>query len=128
MLYLVFFAPGMGPMPWTINSEIHPLWARSTGNALSSATNWVSNFVVSMTFLTLTEQITKYGTYWLLVGVSTLGLAFFAAFLPETKGKRLEEVEQLFERPLCGGGGRAKAKVAPAGGTVQANYGTNTSP
>jgi len=50
-------------MPWTINSEIYPLWARSTGNSLSTATNWLSNVVVSMTFLTLTETITKYGMF-----------------------------------------------------------------
>ncbi|CAG5118305.1 unnamed protein product [Candidula unifasciata] len=98
-LYLMCFAPGMGPMPWTINSEIHPLWARSTGNALSAATNWVFNLLVSMTFLTMTETITKYGTYWLFVGISVVGLVFFLVFLPETKGSKLEDVEELFSRP-----------------------------
>ena len=52
---------GMGPMPWTINSEIYPLWARSTGNAAATTVNWVSNLVIAMTFLTLTEAITTYG-------------------------------------------------------------------
>ncbi|XP_005112683.2 proton myo-inositol cotransporter [Aplysia californica] len=99
VLYLMFFAPGMGPMPWTINSEIYPLWARSTGNSLSAATNWVANLLVSMTFLTLTETLTKYGTYWLFVCMSILGLAFFAKCLPETRGKRLEDVEELFAQP-----------------------------
>ena len=50
-------------MPWTINSEIYPTWARSTGNALSTTTNWVFNLFVSLTFLTLMENITKYGKY-----------------------------------------------------------------
>lgn len=99
-LYLMFFAPGMGPMPWTINSEIYPLWARSTGNSLSTATNWLSNLLVSMTFLTLTETITKYGTYWLFVGIVVLGLVFIGLTLPETKGTKLEEVEKLFSDPL----------------------------
>ncbi|CAL1532975.1 unnamed protein product [Lymnaea stagnalis] len=99
VLYLMFFAPGMGPMPWTINSEIYPIWARSTGNSLSAATNWISNLIVSMTFLTLTETLTKYGTYWLFVGIAILGLVFFGVCLPETKGCKLEEVEELFAQP-----------------------------
>ncbi|XP_045166344.1 proton myo-inositol cotransporter-like isoform X2 [Mercenaria mercenaria] len=100
-IYLMFFAPGMGPMPWTINSEIYPLWARSTCNSLATATNWLSNLVVSMTFLTLTETITKYGTYWLFVGIVVIALVFMAVTLPETRGTKLEEVETLFSQPLC---------------------------
>ncbi|KAK6993628.1 proton myo-inositol cotransporter [Biomphalaria glabrata] len=99
ILYLMFFAPGMGPMPWTINSEIYPIWARSTGNSLSAATNWIANLLVSMTFLTLTETLTKYGTYWLFVGIAILGLVFFGICLPETKGRKLEDIEDLFSQP-----------------------------
>lgn len=53
----------MGPMPWTINAEIYPLWARSTCNSIATSTNWFFNFLVSMTFLTLTEILTRQGIY-----------------------------------------------------------------
>lgn len=48
-------------MPWTVNSEIYPLWARSTGNACSSGVNWVFNVLVSLTFLHTAEYLTYYG-------------------------------------------------------------------
>lgn len=51
----------MGPMPWTINAEIYPLWARSTCNSIATSANWFFNFLVSMTFLTLTEILTREG-------------------------------------------------------------------
>ncbi|XP_061187255.1 proton myo-inositol cotransporter-like [Saccostrea echinata] len=111
VLYLMFFAPGMGPMPWTINSEIYPLWARSMGNAISTATNWIFNLAVAMTFLTLTESITKYGTYWLFVGIVFCGFLFIVAALPETKGKSLEEVETLFQGSVCPGFSRKLHKT-----------------
>ena len=96
VLYISAFAPGMGPMPWTINSEIYPLWARSTGNAFATATNWTFNLVISMTFLSLTEWITRYGAFWLYGGIAFCGWVFFFVYVPETKGKSLEELEHIF--------------------------------
>ncbi|XP_063164049.1 proton myo-inositol cotransporter isoform X2 [Candoia aspera] len=101
VLYLVFFAPGMGPMPWTVNSEIYPLWARSTGNACSSGVNWIFNVLVSLTFLHTAEYLTYYGAFFLYAGFAFVGLIFLYGCLPETKGKKLEEIEGLFETSLC---------------------------
>ncbi|KAJ8046807.1 Proton myo-inositol cotransporter [Holothuria leucospilota] len=100
ILYLMFFAPGMGPLPWTVNAEIFPQWARSTGNAITSAVNWTFNIIVSMTFLTLTEIITRQGTFALYAVICFTGLLFMYLCLPETKGKPLEEVTNLFLYPL----------------------------
>ncbi|XP_069100999.1 proton myo-inositol cotransporter-like [Argopecten irradians] len=104
VLYLIFFAPGMGPMPWTINSEIYPLWARSTGNAASTFTNWIFNLAVSMSFISLTETLTRQGTFCLYAGMAFIGVVTLGFLLPETKGKSLEEVEGLFAQPWCSGG------------------------
>ncbi|XP_036376187.1 proton myo-inositol cotransporter-like isoform X2 [Megalops cyprinoides] len=101
ILYLAFFAPGMGPMPWTVNSEIYPLWARSTGNACSAGVNWTFNVLVSLTFLHVAQYLTYYGAFFLYSGLALLGFLFIYGCLPETKGRRLEEIESLFESRLC---------------------------
>ncbi|XP_064604839.1 proton myo-inositol cotransporter-like [Liolophura sinensis] len=101
VLYLASFAPGFAPMPWTLNSEMYPLWARSSGNACATAVNWLFNLLVSQTFLTLLESMTSYGTYWLYAGISVIGISVFTMIVPETKGKSLEEIEQLFSKGWC---------------------------
>ncbi|KAI1306077.1 Proton myo-inositol cotransporter [Halotydeus destructor] len=103
-LYLLFFSPGMGPMPWTINSEIYPLWARSACYSTSTACCWFFNLLVSLTFLDLAKAITKYGAFYLYAGFGAIGFVYFFIALPETKGKSLEETAQLF-----GAGGSGKS-------------------
>ena len=48
-LYLLAFGPGLGPLPWTINSELHPPWCRASSIALATTTNWLANLLVSAT-------------------------------------------------------------------------------
>ncbi|XP_050413370.1 proton myo-inositol cotransporter [Patella vulgata] len=96
-LFVTSFAPGLGPMPWTVNSEIYPLWARSTGFSVATAVNWSFNLLVSFTFLSLMQLITKYGTFWLYGGFCVIGFIFTLIFVPETKNKTLEEMEDLFK-------------------------------
>lgn len=98
-MYLVFFASGMGPLPWTINSEIYPMWARSNSVALATACNWVSNLIVSLTFLTLIDSVGQSKAFLLYTLCAFAGLVFVVLLVPETKGVPLEMVEQLFEKP-----------------------------
>eukprot|EP00731_Ephydatia_muelleri_P012140 Em0006g1034a len=98
-VYLAFFAPGVGPLAWTINAEIYPTWARSTGIALATSTNWVFNMIVSITFLSLVHALGQPLTFGLYTVLSCISLFFVMLFLPETKGKTLEDMEHLFQRP-----------------------------
>ncbi|KAK3083268.1 hypothetical protein FSP39_018027, partial [Pinctada imbricata] len=96
VLFLMSFAPGIGPLAWTINSEIYPMWARGTGVSIATSVRWISNLVVSMTFLSLTEYLTTYGTFFMFAAISASGFFLLLFILPETKGKTLHEVENLF--------------------------------
>jgi len=99
-LYIVFFGPGMGPMPWTINSELFPLWSRSVCYSITTAVNWFFNLLVSLTFLTLTDTMTKQGAFWLYSLLSVIGFVLLFLFLPETKGRSLEaDIRDVMEKP-----------------------------
>lgn len=68
---------------------------------MSTSFNWFFNLLVSLTFLTLTNLLTIYGAFYLYTFFALIGLILFYFFLPETKDKSLEEIEFLFEQPLC---------------------------
>ena len=63
--------------------------------SISSTLNWISNFIVSLTFLTLVSALGSSTVYWMYAGISAACLVFVIALIPETKGKTLEELEKL---------------------------------
>lgn len=83
-------------MPWTINSEIYPLNVRGSCTAIATSVNWLSNLVVSLTFLTLANGIGWGPTFFLYGGMAAVGLVGFCCFLPETRGRSLHEIKELF--------------------------------
>eukprot|EP01138_Halocafeteria_seosinensis_P002679 gb/GECG01002739.1/.p1 GENE.gb/GECG01002739.1/~~gb/GECG01002739.1/.p1 ORF type:complete len:638 (+),score=62.82 gb/GECG01002739.1/:1-1914(+) len=96
VLYLIWFAPGLAAMPWTINSEIYPNQVRAVAVSVATTVNWVFNLLVSMTFLSLATTITPFGSFCVYAGIAFLGGVFLFFRLPETKGKTLEEIQELF--------------------------------
>lgn len=84
-------------MPWTINSEIFPIWCRGVCYSTTTSFNWFFNFLVSYTFLSLTRAVTKQGAFWIYASFGMIGFIFFYFNLPETKGKSLEDTSQLFK-------------------------------
>ena len=117
-LFLCCFGIGVAGLPWTINAEIFPTHVRSAGTGYATAVNWVCNLAVSLSFLSLTNAITRAGTFWLYAGVALLSITYVYVALPETRGKTLEEIEDLFKRDTddpvaaAGGGGGGGGGVA----------------
>jgi SP family myo-inositol transporter-like MFS transporter 13 len=96
-VYLAFFASGMGCMPWTINAEIYPLRVRSFALSMSTSVCWVTNLLVSFTFLSIVDGLSVYGAFWLYASIALLGFAYLWKELPETKGLELEEIQHIFD-------------------------------
>lgn len=97
-LYIIVYSPGMGTVPWIVNSEIYPLKYRGIGGGIAAVSNWSSNLVVSETFLTLTEHLGSSGTFLLFAGFSLVGLVSIFFLVPETKGLQFGEVEKMLEK------------------------------
>ncbi|KAI5320469.1 hypothetical protein L3X38_040177 [Prunus dulcis] len=92
-----FFSIGLGPITWVYSSEIFPMRLRAQGLSLAISVNRLVSGVVSMTFLTISNKITFGGMFFVLAGIVVVGTVFFYFFLPETKGKTLEQMGALFE-------------------------------
>lgn len=107
MTYVASFAVSLGPIFWLLNAEIYPLSVRSKAAGVGTMANWTFNFIVSLTFLLLIEAVGRPGAFWLYGGIGLLTLTFCWKFVPETKGKRLEDVQAFFQARVDGRRARA---------------------
>lgn len=96
-LYISCFAFSLGPIGWLLNSEIYPLHIRGKAMGVAISANWISNFIVTATFLNLILLLGKSGTFWLYGLIGFLGLIFIWRRVPETKAKSLEEIEEFWK-------------------------------
>jgi hypothetical protein len=91
-VYIAAFAASLGIGIWLLNSEVYPTAVRGKGSSLGVFTHWGLDFVISLTVLTLVDAITPTGLFWLYGALGIAGLLFLLRFLPETKGRTLEEI------------------------------------
>lgn len=115
-LYIAFFSPGMGPVPWSINSEIYPQAYRGLCGGMGATVCWISNLIVSESFLSIAEAIGVGGTFLLIAGIVVVAFLFVCAFVPETKGLTFEEVDQIFKERAHGSEVDPQSLLEPGNG------------
>jgi len=97
-LYIGAFAASLGIAIWLFTSEVYPTNLRGKGASLGVFTHWGLDFVVSLTVLTLISTITTTGMFWLYGAFALIGFFYLRRYLPETRGRSLEEVDAELQR------------------------------
>jgi len=93
--FIAAFAISSGPVTWVIISEIYPNQIRGLAVSVATLALWVANFLVSYTFPVLLAKLDGGFTFLIYAVVNLLGFWFVCRFVPETKGKSLEELETV---------------------------------
>ncbi|KAL2082412.1 hypothetical protein ACEWY4_022230 [Coilia grayii] len=94
LVYVAGFSFSLGPMVYVVLSEIFPTGIRGKAVSVVSAFNWATNLIISMTFLTLTEKIGLANVIFCYAVMSFILLIFIILFIPETKGRSLEQISK----------------------------------
>ena len=103
LLYTAAFAMSWGPVCWVLLAEIFPNSIRGA-LSIAVAAQWIANWIVSLTFpmlndnVWLTQTFNHGFSYWIYGIMSVLSAIFMWKFVPETKGRTLESIEELWKK------------------------------
>ncbi len=97
VVFIASFAFSLGPLVWTVINEIYPNRIRGRAVALATAVNWAAVFIVSQSFLTIVDEIGTSAAFMLFAIFSIAGLIWVRAKVPETKGRSLEDIQDIWQ-------------------------------
>ncbi|KAH7090351.1 hypothetical protein FB567DRAFT_288887 [Paraphoma chrysanthemicola] len=99
ILYELFFG-SYAALTWVIPSEVYPTYLRSYGMTTSTGWLFLSSFIVTYNFTGMQNAMTRTGlSLGFYGGIAVIGWFYQIFFMPETKNKTLEEIDQLFQKP-----------------------------
>jgi SP family xylose:H+ symportor-like MFS transporter len=102
VVYIAGFALSWGPVTWVLLSEMFPNSIKNKALAIAVAAQWIANLLVSWSFKvvdgnsTLNASFNHGFAYWIYGGMSVLAAAFVYFYIPETKRRTLEGIQQLW--------------------------------
>lgn len=96
-IFLAFYAPGIGCIPWVVMGEVFPQHLRTSAASLATMSNWAANAVVSQVFpMLMGSPIGVGGTFTIIAVLLFFGCLYIYYFAVETKGYSLEELDNIF--------------------------------
>lgn len=94
VMAIACFAMSLAPVVWVVISEIFPNRIRGAAVSIAVFALWIACAVLTLMFPYLNKLLGSYGTFWLYGVVCIVGFYFIYRYLPETKGKTLEDIER----------------------------------
>ena len=100
-LFIVFYAVGPGVVVWLMLSELMPTRIRSSGMGIAMLLNQGASTLIAAVFLPVVGIFGYYAMFFAWAGCTVVYFVTASFFLPETKGRTLEEIEMYFEKPAA---------------------------
>jgi len=110
-LFIASFAYSWGPIGWIYPSEIYPLRIRAKAISITTASNWLFNFIVAQLVPELMQAI-NWGLYLIFATFGVIMAVWTYVLVPETKQKSLEEIDQVFGQTGMSHSAEAELKKA----------------
>ncbi len=88
------YSMSLAPVVWVVISEIFPNRIRGAAMSVCVASLWIACFLLTFTFPIIKHALGPAKTFWIYAGICVAGFLFIKMFLPETKGKTLEQIEK----------------------------------
>jgi SP family xylose:H+ symportor-like MFS transporter len=104
IVYIIGFSFSWGPVVWIMLAEIFPNSIRGKAMSIAVAAQWIMNFVVTLTFPvmdgspSLNQRFNHGFAYWVYGICSFIAALFVIRYLPETKGRTLEAIQELWHK------------------------------
>ncbi len=96
-IYVALYSFTWAPLTWVIVGEIFPLAIRGSASGLASSFNWIGSFLVGLLFPIMTASMAQEAVFAIFGVICLLGVLFIRTRVPETRGRSLEEIEQIGE-------------------------------
>ena len=91
---IAFYSMTLAPITWVLLSEIFPNRIRGTAMSICVSVLWIACFMLTVTFKPINTALGAAGTFWVYGAVCLVGLVVMWIYLPETKGRTLEQIER----------------------------------
>lgn len=96
----------MGPIPWMLMGELFTAETKAIASGLAVMLNWFLVFLVTKTYPALNQELGADVTFWMFAAIMACAVAFTYFFIPETKGKSFQEIQDVLQN-----GARLKTTV-----------------
>ncbi|KAB0793556.1 hypothetical protein PPYR_13176 [Photinus pyralis] len=93
VIYACFFSTGLGPVPWMVNGELFAPAIKGLANGITITSNWLCLFLITKTLPVMMEEVGPHYTFYSYAVCMVLCVIFIKFYVPETRGKSLEQIQ-----------------------------------
>lgn len=94
VMYIIMYCSGLAPIPFTIASELFPTNVKALGSTTALVITNIWAFSVLKFFMNIADNNGEHVPFWIFTACSFIGASFVFFYVPETKGKTLEQIQK----------------------------------